>query len=208
MIMKYDKAIRLIPVLASVGLVSACTTTDPLYRQFLSESGSLISDSVGSATAHNIRVMTDSDYYARIVAQEFANKVPDMITFDLNSAALDQDAKRILDIQARWIKRFPELRYRVYGHTDLTWPAAHNKALGLKRAQAVGRYLSSLGIPRESIESVISYGEERPLINTTDPERRNRRTVTEVSGYVKSQQRVFDGQYAVGAYRNYVGSGE
>lgn len=205
--MKQKTSKTFVSILALAGLVSACGGGDPLYNQFTSEAGKLITKDVGHATVHNLRVMTDQDYYQRSVAQEFSKKVPDMINFDLNSAELDATAKRILDAQARWIKKFPELRYRVYGHTDLTGPAAHNKALGLRRAQAVVRYFETLGISRSSIESVISYGEERPIIQTTDPERRNRRTVTEVSGYIKSQKRVFDGQYAVGAYRKYVGSG-
>jgi len=45
------------------------------------------------------------------------------------------------------------------------------------------------------------------LIVTDGRERRNRRTVTEVTGFVKAHQNVLDGKYAQIIYRDYVYSG-
>jgi peptidoglycan-associated lipoprotein len=45
------------------------------------------------------------------------------------------------------------------------------------------------------------------LIVTDGRERRNRRTVTEVTGFVKAHQNVLDGKYAQIIYRDYVNSG-
>lgn len=53
---------------------------------------------------------------------------------------------------------------------------------------------------------MVSYGETQPLIVTQGRERRNRRTVTEVSGFVQSHQNVLDGKYAQIVYREYVNS--
>lgn len=100
------------------------------------------------------------------------------------------------------------MRFRVYGHTDLVGSAAYNKRLGMARAQAVVGYLASLGISRARLEAVVSYGETQPLIVTSDRERRNRRTVTEVSGFVGSHPMVLDGKYAEVIYREYIRSAE
>ena len=51
-----------------------------------------------------------------------------------------------------------------------------------------------------------SYGETRPIIATNEAEVRNRRTVTEVSGFVKSHPLVLNGKYAAIIWREYVNS--
>ena len=69
-------------------------------------------------------------------------------------------------------------------------------------------YLTTRGISRSRLEAVASFGETQPLIVTQGRERRNRRTVTEVSGFVKSHPTVLDGKYAQIIYRDYVASGQ
>ncbi len=139
-------------------------------------------------------------------AQRFHDTVPDTVTFAFNSAALDQNAKAVLQRQAAFIRHFPEVRFRVYGHTDLVGSNAYNQRLGLRRAQAVVAYLTSQGISRKRLQAVASYGETRPLIATQDRERRNRRTVTEVSGFVENAPLILDGKYAQVIQREYVES--
>jgi peptidoglycan-associated lipoprotein len=67
-------------------------------------------------------------------------------------------------------------------------------------------YLTSLGISKSRLEAVVSYGKTRPIIQTSQPEMRNRRTVTEVSGFVESHPLVLNGKYAAIIWREYVGS--
>jgi peptidoglycan-associated lipoprotein len=75
----------------------------------------------------------------------------------------------------------------------------------LRRAQAVVAYLASIGVDKSRVEAVVSYGKTRPLIQTSEPELRNRRTVTEVSGFVDSHPLVLNGKYAAIIWREYVG---
>jgi outer membrane protein OmpA-like peptidoglycan-associated protein len=136
----------------------------------------------------------------------FQAEVPTMINFDFNSDVLDAEAQAILREQANWILQFPEVRFRVYGHTDLVGSAAYNQALGLRRAQAAVRFLEAQGISRSRLEAVASFGKTRPLVNTTAPNRENRRTVTEVSGPARGKSAPLDGKYAAVIYRDYVQS--
>jgi hypothetical protein len=53
---------------------------------------------------------------------------------------------------------------------------------------------------------VASFGETKPLVVTENRERRNRRTMTQVSGFVKGHKNVLDGKYAAIIYRDYVES--
>ena len=189
-------------------LVLGCApTTDPVYTPFHRESGAIVdSGNFGNATLNNRLVMTGERAYTFDLANRFAEDVTSMVTFAFNSAQLDATARSILQVQANWIRQFPEVRFRVYGHTDAVGSNAYNKRLGLQRAQAVVAYLSSLGISRNRLEAVVSFGETQPLVVTQGRERRNRRTVTEVSGFVQGHPTVLDGQYARVIWREYVAS--
>ena len=112
----------------------------------------------------------------------------------------------MLNVQANWIRQFPEVRFKVYGHTDLVGSNAYNKRLGKRRANAVVRYLTSQGISRSRLEAVVSFGETRPLIFTENEERQNRRTVTEVAGFVQGHPTLPNGKYAAVIFREYVES--
>lgn len=160
----------------------------------------------GNATLNNVQVMNGELTYAQILAQRFAAEVPSQINFAFDSAQLDASAQRILLQQARWIKQFPEARFRVYGHTDAVGSAAYNKQLGLRRANAAVAFLTRQGISRSRLEAVVSFGKTRPLIATPNRDRRNRRTVTEVSGFVDRHPNLLDGKYAEVIYREYVES--
>jgi peptidoglycan-associated lipoprotein len=98
------------------------------------------------------------------------------------------------------------VRFRVYGHTDLVGSDAYNQNLGLRRAQAVVDFLTTQGISRSRLEAMVSFGKRQPLIVTEGRERRNRRTVTEVSGVVEKRPGELDGKYAQIIYREYIAS--
>ena len=100
------------------------------------------------------------------------------------------------------------MTFRVYGHTDAVGSNAYNKSLGMRRARAVVAYLTTQGIGRDRLQAVVSHGETQPLIVTEGRERRNRRTVTEVSGFVGRHPTVLDGKFAEITYRDYVASGQ
>lgn len=181
---------------------------DPVYTQFYREAGALVdTGSFGNATLNNRLVMTGERQYTFDLANRFAQEVNSTVNFAFNSAALDGQAQAILRQQANWIRQFPEIRFRVYGHTDAVGSNRYNRSLGKRRANAVVHFLSTQGISRSRLEAVVSFGETQPLIVTQGRERKNRRTVTEVSGFVKRHPTVLDGKYAQIIYRDYVASG-
>jgi outer membrane protein OmpA-like peptidoglycan-associated protein len=162
--------------------------------------------SFGNATMNNTLIQTGELSYTVALAERFAAEVPDTINFAFNSSDLSDEARTILKQQANFIRQFPEVRFRVFGHADKVGSNAYNQRLGLRRAQAAVAYLTSQGISRSRLEAVVSFGETRPLIATNEAEVRNRRTVTEVSGFVKSHPLVLNGKYAEVIWREYVES--
>lgn len=165
------------------------------------------SGTFGNATLNNAQIQTGAKSYVQVLGERFAREVPDQVNFAFNSAQLDPTAQQILRQQADWIKQFPEVRFKVFGHTDKVGSPSYNQRLGLRRAQAVVNYLTRQGVSRNRLEAVASFGERQPLINTPDRDRRNRRTVTEVTGFIKRNQ-TLDGKYAEVIYREYIKSAE
>ena len=158
----------------------------------------------GDPTMRNMLVMNGSIPAASQLGARFAAAVPTVINFPFDSARLTPTARSVLDQQADFILQFPEVRFSVYGHTDLVGSRAYNERLGRRRAQAAVNYLAAQGISLSRLEALVSFGETRPLVPTESRERANRRTVTEVAGFVAGHPLVLDGKYAQIVYRRYV----
>ncbi len=197
------RTLSILPILALVG----CTNSPEVYRSYFGEAGSLVDGgNFGNAVMHNTQVMTGERSYVYNLSNRFATEVLSTVNFAFNSDQLDAGARDTLREQAAWIRQFPEVRFKVYGHTDAVGSSAYNKNLGMRRARAVVNYLTAQGISRSRLEAVVSFGEAQPLIVTQGRERRNRRTVTEVSGFVKSHPIIMDGKYAQVVYRETIAS--
>jgi len=193
--------------LIAVIAVAGCSQDDQIRRNFERQTGQFIDEGgFGNPTMNNILVMSGQRDFAINLSNRFAAAVPTTINFAFNSTVLDAQARAALDEQARFISQFPEVTFRVYGHTDLVGSDAYNQRLGLRRAQAAVSYLVSKGISRSRLEALVSRGEREPVVATTERERRNRRTVTEVSGFVKNHPTVLQGKYAEVVYRDYITS--
>ncbi len=174
---------------------------DPAYV-----SNSLSASGFGESTDNNMLVETGQRSFAINLSRRFASQVPNTVNFAFDSAVLDDGARAILMKQADWIRHFPEVRFRVYGYTDLVGSEAYNKGLGMRRARAVVAFLSRQGISTSRLEAVVSYGKTQPLIPVQTEERRNRRAITDVSGFVRNSPMILDGKYAEVVYRSYVAS--
>lgn len=205
--MAIQKNLRIPAALTGLAFMAACATSDPVYSAFNREAGALLdTGNFGNATMNNVQIMNGEKRYTYDLSQRFASEVMTTVNFAFNSAVLDSGARDTLREQAQWIRQFPEIRFRVYGHTDAVGSEAYNKRLGLNRAHAVVNFLASQGISKDRLEAVVSFGETQPLIVTEGRERRNRRTVTEVSGFVGSHPTVLESRYAEIIYREYINS--
>ncbi|MDU8926091.1 OmpA family protein [Alisedimentitalea sp. MJ-SS2] len=198
-------------LLLSTGLLAltGCAVNTPGGQSFFREAGANIDTGhFGNATMNNTQIMSGERSFVFSLASRFAQEVPTNVNFAFDSAVLDAGARDTLRQQARWIRQFPEVRFKVFGHADAPGSNAYNKRLGLRRAKAVVRYLASQGISRSRLEAVSSLGETQLIVNTQGRDRRNRRAVTEVSGFVRSHPSVLDGKYAAIIYRDYVESAQ
>ena len=99
------------------------------------------------------------------------------VNFDYDSAALRADARPILDEAVTILKRYPQLRVEVAGHTDDRGSDAYNLDLSQRRAQAVLDYFVQMGIDAARLVPK-GYGETAPVAdNATDAGRAKNRRV-------------------------------
>ncbi len=90
------------------------------------------------------------------------------VNFDFDRSTLRPDAVAILNEAVEILKRYPELRVEVAGHTDLCGADAYNHTLSERRAKAVYDYLTGNGIDAGRLAGPVGYGESRPLEPTAN----------------------------------------
>ncbi len=187
--------------------VSACSSENTTALSWRQPAGAFLDEGqFGNPTMNNIQAHQGGGEYIAGLNSRFSSEVEPTITFDFDSSRLDAASRATLVQQATWIRQFPEVRFRVYGHTDLVGSTTYNKALGMRRANTAVSFLVSQGIERSRLEAVVSFGETQPIIVSEGRERRNRRTVTEVTGFVQSNPALLNGKYADVIFREYVTS--
>ena len=101
------------------------------------------------------------------------------IHFALDKYDIDAESRAILDSQAAWLAKWPNVAVSLEGHCDERGTREYNLALGDRRANAAKNYLAARGINPARI-STISYGKERPIALGSDESSwaQNRRAVT------------------------------
>jgi len=82
--------------------------------------------------------------------------------FDYNQITLRDDARRALQQDAEWLRKWPTTKVMIEGHCDERGSAEYNLALGDRRAEAVTGYLESLGVSESRIV-LRSVGKEAPF---------------------------------------------
>lgn len=115
-------------------------------------------------------------------AEDFKRSVTsDTVNFSTDMYDIDANARAVLDTQAEWLTRYPNVTVTLEGHCDERGTREYNLALGDRRANAAKNYLAARGIAASRINT-ISYGKERPLALGSDEASyaQNRRAVTVV----------------------------
>ena len=144
--------------IAGLALLAACSNTEG--------AGS------GAGGAGNIRPGSQEDLVAN---------VGDRVFFDYDRSSIRADQRPVLQRQAEWMARYPEVRVQVEGHADDRGTREYNLALGQRRANAARDALVAGGVNGARV-STISYGKDQPASLGSDESAwaQNRRAVTVV----------------------------
>jgi peptidoglycan-associated lipoprotein len=88
----------------------------------------------------------------------------DRVYFPIDSSVVPDDAKESVREAARILREHPDLRVYVLGFADEQGAETYNWRLGLERAHAVCALLQTERVDMNQV-AVISFGEERPLVD-------------------------------------------
>jgi peptidoglycan-associated lipoprotein len=83
------------------------------------------------------------------------------VYFDFNSYTVGDQYRALVDTHGKYLMSAPQQRVVIEGNTDARGGSEYNLALGQRRAEAVRRQLTLLGVPDTQVET-ISFGKEKP----------------------------------------------
>lgn len=109
-------------------------------------------------------INTASNFYGEVLSpeQELALLDQKVVHFAYDDSRLTQQDERVLNVHAKYMLDNPDMSLRINGHTDERGGREYNIALGERRAQSVGRFLETRGVPSNRL-SEVSYGKEQPI---------------------------------------------
>ena len=148
----------LIPALLSALLVGCSTTPLPEDSSGAPvESRSGASTGVASVTAGGV----DANGLPRELTDPKSKLSQRSIYFDLDKYEVKDEYKDLVASHAKYLSANKGFKVLLQGNTDERGSREYNLSLGQKRAEAVKRSLTLLGVSEAQIESV-SLGEEKP----------------------------------------------
>jgi OOP family OmpA-OmpF porin len=98
------------------------------------------------------------------------------VNFANNSAKLTAASSAVLDDMVRTLKRYPDQKVEVAGHTDGSGTRSYNLSLSKKRAESVRKYLIDNGVAAGNL-TARGYGPDSPIASnkTREGRAKNRR---------------------------------
>ena len=98
------------------------------------------------------------------------------IEFELNKSTLTPKGREIVDKVAKVLKKYPNIKVRIEGHTDSGGKAEYNLKLSQDRVDTVKAELVKAGISADRLKP-IGYGETKPLVpnDSAENKAKNRR---------------------------------
>jgi peptidoglycan-associated lipoprotein len=155
---------KLLSILSVIALLAGCASGVKLDDVKVEDrSGSSPASQVSSVNSG----MTASGLGAMQGIKQGPAGVEHIIYFELDSFAVKAEYQSALEAHARFLRADRNRRVNLEGHTDERGGSEYNLALGQKRAEAVRRALSVLGVPEAQMESV-SFGKEKPVAQGSD----------------------------------------
>jgi outer membrane protein OmpA-like peptidoglycan-associated protein len=139
-----------------------------------------------SQNVMDIPALGPNSYYKNpfVVTLEFdppKTFVLENVEFDFGKATLRPQSYQTLDDLVDYLKRKPDQRIEIGGHTDNVGSDAKNLKLSLERANSIVGYLTAKGVDSSRLEAK-GYGAEEPIEenDTEEGRQKNRRTEVKI----------------------------
>jgi len=83
------------------------------------------------------------------------------VYFDFNGYTVSEQYRSLVETHGKYLTSKPQQRVVIEGNTDARGGSEYNLALGQRRAEAVRRMLTLIGVSDTQVET-ISFGKEKP----------------------------------------------
>jgi peptidoglycan-associated lipoprotein len=114
----------------------------------------------GSAVGKGVVASVNLNKSAQDAAMQATTRV---VYFDYDSFVIRSEFQSVIEAHARYLASDKSRKVAIEGHTDERGGREYNLALGQKRAEAVRKALSLLGVSEAQLEAV-SFGKEKPVV--------------------------------------------
>jgi len=163
---------RYLLVLAAAAALSACSSVK-LDEQAPVESRSGAQVVPGNQNAARDAAANSQTRVAPVTASggdmTGLGNVPRIVYFDFDSYVVKDEFRPVVEANAKVLTTQPTRKMAVQGHTDDRGSSEYNLALGQRRAEAVVKSLTLMGVKPSQLEAT-SFGKERPAVQGENEE--------------------------------------
>lgn len=167
----------IVPIVAAVVLTAACGGAEPppppapaggpsqaeLDRQAAAEAAARQAEADRLAREAEAARRAEQDRARRQLRATLTERVH----FEYDMSDITSESERRLRAKVDILRNSTGVRIRLEGHADERGSNEYNQALGSRRAQSVRDFLAGFGISANRF-AMVSFGEERPLVNRSD----------------------------------------
>lgn len=117
-------------------------------------------------------------------AGDFKANIKDRVFFGFDKSDVTPAAARVLELQAAWLKTYPERNATIDAHADARGTADYNMALTNHRADSVKKALTGMGVDAVRL-STKGHGKDQPVVPNAKSEAehaQNRTAITTING--------------------------
>ena len=155
--------------LLAAAVLAGCGSTVKLDEPAPVETRPVVPAAPGANSNANTTPMAESrvatiDLGAQLTAAVASQRV---VLFDFDSYVVKDEYRGLVEAHAKRLNNDRKLAMRMEGHTDERGGREYNLALGQRRAEAVVKSLTLLGVGAPQIEPV-SLGKEQPAAQGSD----------------------------------------
>lgn len=174
--MQLNKIIKGLLIAVPVMTLAACSSSSSVDESAANQSNQASQSSNSGVEVSTINREKTAE--EKLQEKYEALRQEQIIYFDFDKSTIQSQFTELLQAHADFLVKNSSVKVLIEGHADERGTPEYNIALGESRAKSVAKYLQSLGVSDSQI-SVVSYGEEKPMIKSRTEEAfaKNRRAV-------------------------------
>jgi peptidoglycan-associated lipoprotein len=158
---------RVLPYLVVAILAAACSSNETKKEAPVSDRSSTATPSTTSNSASTATPTTPSNIAGNPLTDPNNILSKRSVYFDFDSNAVKDEYRGLIQAHSHYLNDHRDAHIRIEGNCDERGSREYNLALGQRRAEAVKKVMTVLGVADQRIETV-SFGEEKPVATGQD----------------------------------------